>query len=142
MVEGEPVPASSSSVSPSATPETSAKHKEGQRVSVRVAVYVEKLATVMGTPRRAGRLPVPSLDFLCGQWRQGCEDWGCVAREWPCRGLGMLKDAPKTARWQRAEALPCISQGLQAHQKTWKSPLSVNMQKGVLSFCTCVLSCV
>ena len=42
-----------------------------------MAVYVEELARVMGTLRRAGRLPVPSLDFLCGQWRQGCEDWLC-----------------------------------------------------------------
>ena len=52
----------------------------------------------------------------------------------------MLRDAPRTARWQRAEALPCISQGLQANQKTRKSPLDVNMKKGVLSSCMCVCS--
>lgn len=53
------------------------KHKGGQRVSVRAAVYVEELARLMGTPRRAGRVPVPSLESLCGQWRQACEDWLC-----------------------------------------------------------------
>ena len=64
---------------------------------------------------------------------------GCVAQEWPCGGPGMFRDAPKTARWQRAEALPYISQGLQANRKTWKSPLSVSMKKGILSSRMCVL---
>ena len=55
---------------------------QGRTVSVRVAGHVRELAGVTGTPRRAGRLPVPFLGLLGRRWRHGCEGL-LVAREWP-----------------------------------------------------------
>lgn len=84
-------------------------------------------------PKEAARLPSPPHWISCvGNGGRGV-GLGLCCGGGPVGGLGMFRNAPKTARWQ-GPALPLHFPGPAGASETWKSPLSVNMQRRSSAF--------
>lgn len=118
-------------------------YKEGQRGQCEVMP-----CTWRSWPRDEHRGGLAGCQSLLGfpVWAMeaGCEDWGCVAREWPCQGLGMFRDAPKTARWQRARSSALHFPGCCRHIRRLGNLPSVSIcKRGPPAYChLCAQSCL